>query len=38
MVLLLSITTDFAKLYDSYIWRSKVTEATVSEMEIKKLS
>lgn len=38
MVLLLSITTDFKKLYDSYFWHLKIVAATVSEMEIKKLS
>lgn len=38
MVPLLSITIDFAKFYDSYIWCSKIIDATVSKMEIKKLS
>jgi len=38
MVLLLSVTVDFENLYDSYVWRSKIIEATVTEMEIKKLS
>lgn len=38
MVLLFSIAVYFAKLCDSYIWRPKLVEAAVSEMEIKKLS